>query len=124
VTDRDDAAMAPEPEVEPEPVGVEPAGVEPAGVEPGATLRRLLQWPITLVLLGVVVALGVVATGHFRRGSVVLAGAVVMAMFLRLFLREDEAGLLVVRSKIVDVVLLAVLGIGLGVLAFAVPPPP
>jgi hypothetical protein len=86
--------------------------------------RRFPQWPMTLVLGGVAISLVVVATGHFRRGSVLLAATVVLAMFLRLLLREDEAGLLVVRSKLVDVVVLAVLGIGLGVLAFVVPPPP
>src|SRR5690348_2342718 len=78
---------------------------------------RLAQWPMALVLLGVVVSLVVVAIGHFRRGSVLLAATVVLAMFLRLLLREDEAGLLVVRSKTVDVVTLAVLGVALGVLA-------
>ena len=81
------------------------------------------EWPMALVLVGVAVSLAVVAIGHFRRGSVLLAGAVVLAMFLRLLLRDDEAGMLAVRSKTVDVVSLAVLGIGLAVLAFAVPPP-
>ena len=81
------------------------------------------QWPIVLVLIGVVISLTVVALGHFRRGSVLLAGTVVLAMFLRLLLREDEAGMLVVRSKVIDVVTLAVLGVALAVLAFAVPAP-
>ena len=81
------------------------------------------EWPVTLVLAGAVLALTVVALGHFRRGSVLLAAAVVFAMFLRLLLREGEAGLLVVRSKAVDVATLGVLGLGLAVLAFAVPPP-
>jgi len=83
----------------------------------------LREWPMVLVLVGVAGSLAVVALGHFRRGSVLLAGAVVLAMFLRLLLTTEEAGMLAVRSKVVDVVCLAVLGIGLGVLAFAVPPP-
>ena len=78
---------------------------------------------MALVVVGVLGSLVVVALGHFRRGSVLLAAVVVLAMFLRILLGEQEAGLLAVRSKIVDVVCLAVLGIGLGVLAFAVPPP-
>ena len=91
--------------------------------QPTPRPRRLGQWPIVLVLAGVVVSLVVVALGHFRRGSVLLAGTVVLALFLRLLLRDDEAGMLAVRSKTLDVVTLAVLGAALGVLAFAVPPP-
>ena len=94
-----------------------------AVVAPAPRLGVLRQWPIALVLLGVVISLTVVALGHFRRGSVLLAATVVLAMFLRLLLRDDEAGMLGVRSKSVDVVTLAVLGVALGVLAFAVPAP-
>ena len=61
----------------------------------------LRQWPIVLVLLGRRrLARPSSPSGHFRRGSVLLAGTVVLAMFLRLLLRDDEAGMLVVRSKI------------------------
>jgi hypothetical protein len=80
------------------------------------------EWPFLVVLAGLVVAIAVVVLGSFRLGSVLLGAVVILAAFLRLLLREDEAGLLAVRTKIVDVVTLGVLGIGLGVLAFAVPP--
>ncbi len=69
------------------------------------------------------VALVLVGLDYFRRGSVVLAGSVLLAAFLRLFLPEREAGLLVVRSRKVDVLVLGVLGALLALFAFWVPPP-
>ena len=81
------------------------------------------QWPITVVLCGVAVALVLVGLDYFRRGSVVLAGSVLLAAFLRLFLPERDAGLLVVRSRKVDVLVLGVLGALLALFAFGVPPP-
>ena len=81
------------------------------------------QWPIIVVLVGVGVALLLVGLDYFRRGAVVLAGSVLLAAFLRLLLPEREAGLLVVRSRKVDVAILGVLGILLAVFAFWVPPP-
>ena len=81
------------------------------------------QWPILVVLTGVVIALALVSLDYFRRGSVVLAGSVLLAAFLRLLLPDREAGLLVVRSRRVDVAVLGVLGALLAVFAFWVPPP-
>ena len=81
------------------------------------------QWPISVVLLGVLVALILVATDHFRRGSVVLAASVVLATFLRLLLSNEEAGWLVVRSKKTDLLVLGALGIGLAIFCFWVPAP-
>jgi hypothetical protein len=86
-----------------------------------AGLRR--QWPIA-VSLGVVVAgLLVVATGHFRRGTVLLSFGVTLALFLRILLSQEDAGMLAVRSKRVDVAVLAVLAVGTSLLALWVPPP-
>ena len=86
-----------------------------------AGLRR--EWPIA-VSLGVVVAgLVVVASGHFRRGTVLLAFGVTLALFLRLLLPSEDAGMLAVRSKRVDVAVLAVLAVGTSLLALWVPPP-
>ena len=96
----------------------------PRAGEPKSPRRHLKQWPTALVLLAVVVSLVVVATGEFRAGSVLLGGSAILAMFLRLFLQEDEAGLLAVRTKAIDVATLAVLGVGLALLAFLVPLPP
>ncbi len=81
------------------------------------------QWPLTSVLAGVLVSLTVVASGHFRRGSVLLAVVVVGAFVLRAVLRDEDAGWLAVRSRLVDLICLGVLGVGLSVFALIVPPP-
>jgi hypothetical protein len=87
-------------------------------------LGRLRQeWPITAALTVVVIGLVVVASGHFRRGTVLLSFGVALALFLRLLLPSSEAGLLAVRSKRVDVVVLAFLALATSVLALWVPPP-
>jgi hypothetical protein len=87
-------------------------------------LGRLRQeWPITAALVVVVIGLVVVASGHFRRGTVLLSFGVALALFLRLLLPSSEAGLLAVRSKRVDVVVLAILAVATSVLALWVPPP-
>jgi uncharacterized membrane protein len=87
-------------------------------------LGRLRQeWPITATLTVVVIGLVVVASGHFRRGTVLLSFGVALALFLRLLLPSSEAGILAVRSKRVDVVVLAFLAVATSVLALWVPPP-
>lgn len=52
-----------------------------------------------------------------------LAVSVVLAIFLRLFLPDNQAGMLAVRSKSVDVAILTVLGVGLTIFALWVPAP-
>lgn len=84
---------------------------------------RLSQWPLTLVFFGIGFSLIMIATDHFRRGSVGLAVSVVLATFLRLFLPDSQAGMLVVRSKRVDVAVLATLGVTLTIFALWVPAP-
>ncbi len=81
------------------------------------------QWPLMIVLVGLLASLIVVADDHFRRGSVLFAAFVVGAFFLRLFLPERDAGWLAVRSKGIDLLCLGFLGIGLSVFALIVPPP-
>jgi len=85
--------------------------------------RWLAQWPITVVLTLAAVSLGTVALNHFRRGAVLMAAALVLAFFLRLLLPERDAGMLVVRSRLVDLLTLGAFGLGLSVLAYWVPPP-
>ena len=84
-------------------------------------LRR--QWPLLTVLSMIIVALVFVAADRFRVGSVLLALAVVYAVALRAVLSDEAAGLLVVRSRKVDLTVLGVLAGGLLVLALWVPPP-
>lgn len=81
------------------------------------------QWPLALVLTGLVVSLVVVADDHFRRGSVLFAAFVALAFFLRLILSDRDAGWLAVRSRGVDLACLGALGLSLTVFSLIVPPP-
>jgi Protein of unknown function (DUF3017) len=84
---------------------------------------RVREWPITLVLLCVATGLAVVLSNHFRRGSVVISAALLLAALLRLVLPPRRAGLLAVRSRFFDVVVLATLGLAMFATAVVVPPP-
>ena len=81
----------------------------------------LRQWPLLVVLLVVGVGLLQVAFQHWRLGLVVMGLALVGAGVLRLFLPVRRAGFLAVRSRPVDVVLLAGTGLALTVIARTIP---
>ncbi len=81
------------------------------------------QWPIAVVLAGVAAALVTVALDHFRAGSLMLAASLVLAFILRLVLPSDRVGMLAVRSKQVDLIVLGALALALVVFALWVPPP-
>ena len=80
------------------------------------------QWPLLTVLGGGVVGLGVVALDHFRAGCLLLGLSVLYAALARLLLPARRVGLLVVRSRAFDVVVLTGMGVALVVLAIVVPP--
>jgi hypothetical protein len=84
---------------------------------------RFAQWPITIVFLGISISLILIATDHFRRGSLGLAASVLLAAFMRLFLPNSAAGMLEVRSKRIDVAVLGTLGVILTIFALWVPAP-
>lgn len=81
------------------------------------------EWPIYLVLLGVASGLAVVASNHFRRGSGLIALSLLLAAVLRAVLPESRAGVLVVRSRWIDVLTTGFLFVVLAVLVLTVPPP-
>lgn len=85
--------------------------------------RWWAQWPLAVVLAGVVASLAVVALDRFRVGSLMLAASLVLAFILRLVLPADRAGMLAVRSKRVDLIVLGTLAAALVVFALWVPPP-
>ena len=76
----------------------------------------LRQLPLFAVLVVVAVGLGMVALEHWRRGLVVI-GCALIAAALRLLLPVRRVGFLAVRSRPVDVVLLA--GVGAALVAVA-----
>jgi len=79
------------------------------------------QWPLLTVLGGGVVGLAAVALDHFLTGCLLLGASVLFAGLARLLLPARRVGLLVVRSRAFDVLVLAVMGVALVVLALVVP---
>jgi hypothetical protein len=79
------------------------------------------QLPLLAVLLAVAVGLVMVTFEHWRRGLVVIGIALLVAAALRLLLPARRVGFLAVRSRPVDVVLMAGCGVALTVFALAIP---
>jgi hypothetical protein len=79
------------------------------------------QLPLLAVLVVVAIGLLQVTFDHWRRGLVVVGLALVAAALLRLLLPVRRVGFLAVRSRPVDVVLLAVAGITLTVVVLTIP---
>ena len=74
------------------------------------------QAPLLAALLAVAAGLLLVALGHWRRGLVVIGLAMTGTAVLRLLLPLRRVGLLAVRSRWVDVLMLAGTGLALTVL--------
>lgn len=74
-----------------------------------------------VVVLTTVAGLGLIAFGPWRRGVALVGFALVFAAGMRLFTREDEAGMLRVRSRVFDVTLLAGAGASLIALSASIP---
>ena len=93
-----------------------------AGQGSRAKLGPLAYW---LVLAGTVAALAIMRQGvHLlRRGTLVLAGALLAAAAARLILSDRQAGLLSSRRRVVDVAIFVTLGVGLLVAGLVVPVP-
>jgi hypothetical protein len=81
----------------------------------------LRQLPLLAVLVVVAVGLLMVTFEHWRRGLVVVGLALVGGGVLRLLLPLRRVGFLAVRSRPVDVVLLAGVGVALTAFALAIP---
>lgn len=79
------------------------------------------QLPLLAVLTAVAVGLALVTVEHWRKGLIVMGLALVGAAVLRLLLPERQVGFLAVRSRPVDVVLMAAAGLALTTVALAIP---
>lgn len=92
------------------------------GCEPMVDFRaRLPIWaPTVLVLLIAAVGLVRVLTENWREGGVLLAGALFVAAVLRAGMPPERAGLLVIRSRAVDVACYAVAGVAMALLAVTI----
>jgi hypothetical protein len=80
-------------------------------------------WPSLSAVFILLIGLGLVTMGYFRIGLLVVAASAVTAFLFRLRLSDESAGLLVVRTRKVDLVVLGTLSLGLVILALWVPAP-
>ena len=81
------------------------------------------QLPLLAVLVAVAVGLLVVTFDHWRRGIVIVGLALIGGAVLRLLLPVRRVGFLAVRSRPVDVVLMAGTGLALTVIVLTIPYP-
>ena len=96
---------------------------EPSQPAAGPPPVRRRPDPLVLLVLGVTVGVVVALLRRPQPGMLVISGTLAVGAFLRLVLRPRDAGSLVVRSRQVDVVLLAALAAAIGVLALVTPFP-
>ena len=80
------------------------------------------QWPILTVGLFLLAAFGLVEAGYWRRGALVLAIGVGVAAAMRLALTDERAGLLVVRSRTIDIATTATVSAALIYIALTIDP--
>lgn len=86
-----------------------------------STRRWAAQTPFLVVWAVLAIGLALVAASYWRRGLAVIAVAAVLAGVLRLVLPARRAGWLVVRSRSIDVLCFAALGVALAAVAIAIP---
>ena len=84
--------------------------------------RTIDQWPLALVLLGLVIGLVVLTFYDFRVGSIVLGVSILFGAALRTVLTHERAGLLAIRSRPIDLITMYGLGVALTTVAVLVPP--
>ena len=107
------------------PESVEPTSAEPVDPEDPRRYPSTIGGMFYLLVLGVVaVALVVVVLDEWRTGIRLMGGALVLAAVVRLVLRSRDAGMLAVRHKVLDAVILLVLGGALIFLAGSIPDQP
>ena len=104
-------------------------GVELTEAERVEAARR--RRPSTVggaVYLGVLAAagvgLGIVSHGNWRLGVKWIAASLLVAAVVRLALPAREAGMLAVRRRLIDVGILAAVGVGLWFLSTSIPNQP
>jgi hypothetical protein len=61
-----------------------------------------------------------VLTEHWREGAALLGGALLVAAALRMLLPDDRAGLLAIRSRMIDLLCYVLLAVGTIVLALTI----
>ena len=88
----------------------------------GAAPRRLAQLPYLIVLSGVGAGLTLCAFNYFRKGSGLIAAALLVGALARLLLPESQLGPLAVRSRSIDCWTLVILGEMVAFVSLSIPP--
>ena len=97
----------------------------PVPEPPPRRLPQTIGGTIYIVVVGMVlVGLGIVVAGAWRTGLVWMGIGMLVGALTRAVLSERAAGMLRVRRRWSDVLLLSIAGIGLIVLAVVVPAQP
>lgn len=81
-------------------------------------------WPLLSCLALFAFGVLLITMGHWRRGPVLMAASLVLAAMMRMVLPARVAGLLVVRRRWIDVVVMLLLAAAIAVLAMIVPGTP
>jgi hypothetical protein len=102
-----------------QPVDQQSDEARPVAVPVENAERRsgLGELPLAVAIAGAGLGLVIIALHHFRWGNMLVAGSMLAAALVRLVLPTRQAGLLVVRSRLVDVVTMSAMGGALLVLA-------
>ncbi|MEU8800475.1 DUF3017 domain-containing protein [Spirillospora sp. NPDC048819] len=88
----------------------------------GAAPHWLAQLPYLIVLSGVGAGLTLCAFNYFRKGSGLMAAALLIGALARLLLPESQLGPLAVRSRSIDCWTLVILGEMVAFVSLSVPP--
>ena len=94
---------------------------EPEGRRYPSTIGGLFY---LVVLLATAVGIGIVWSGDWRLGVEWMGAALIFAALVRLVLSRRDAGMLAVRHRVFDVLLLASVGTTMIVLAVTIPNQP
>jgi hypothetical protein len=111
----------PGPEPEPRVDDVAPESAEPEVRRHPSTIGGMFY----LVVLAVSAAgLGIVTEGNWRLGVKWIAAGLVLAALARLVIPAPQAGMLAVRRRAIDVIILATMGVALWFLSVSIPNQP
>ena len=111
----------PGPDLDPPVEDVPPESAEPEGRRYPSTIGGAFY---LLVLAVSAVGLGIVVQGSWRLGVKWIGAGLVFAALIRLVIPTPQAGMLAVRRRAVDVVILAALGAALWFLSTSIPNQP
>lgn len=78
------------------------------------------QFPFVLVMAVVVVGLVRIVQYYWREGTVLVAGALLLAALLRALLPQDRIGLVAIRGRGVDILLYGGLGVAMMAVALTI----